>query len=106
MEPIQIIGMDKIEDELEKATINKLANEYHEKIQRSLKNITSITLHIKIHTKGGKAKKWDLRVKAIAPTRIFEAQEADWDLNRSLHKVFKNLERQIQHRLHTDDQKS
>lgn len=105
MEPIQIIGMDKIESEAEKETINKLANEYYEKIQRTLQNITSIALHVKVHSKGGKSKKWDFRVRVIAPTRIFEAQESDWDLARSLHKVFKNIEREIQHKLHTDDQK-
>lgn len=103
MEPIQIIGIDEIEDEFEKATINKLANEYYEKIQRALKNITSVTLHIKKHTKGGKIK-WDIRVRVIAPTRIFEAQESDWDLARTLHRVFKNIERELEHRLRVDDQ--
>ena len=105
MEPIQIIGVDKGEDEVEKETSNKLANEYYKKIQRSLKNITSITLHIKVHTKGGKTKKWGMRVKVVAPTRIFEAQESDWDLARSLHRVFRNVEREIQHKLHTDSQR-
>ena len=105
MEPIQIIGIDEVDNESEKDLVNKLANEYYEKIQRSLKNLTSITLHIKVHSKGGKAKKWDLRVKVIAPTKIFESQESDWDLARSLHRVFKNVERQIDHKLHTDRQK-
>ncbi len=105
MEPIQIIGMDSIEDDLEKGTINKIANDYYDKVQRMLKNITSITLHVKAHSKGGKAKKWDMRVKVIAPTRIFEAQESDWDLARSLHRVFNNVEKVIQHKLHVDDQK-
>jgi len=97
MEAIQIIGIDEAND-AEKVIINKLANEYYEKIQRSLKNLTSITLHIKAHSKGGKAKKWDLKVKAVAPTRIFESQESDWDLARSLHRVFKNVERQLEHK--------
>ena len=105
MEPIQIAGIDEVEDEIERGTINKLANEYYEKLQRSLRNITSVTLHVKKHTKGGKAKKWDMRVKVIAPTKIFEAQESDWDLARSLHRVFRNVERELQHKLHTDDQK-
>ena len=105
MEPIQIVGIDEVDNESEKDLINKLANEYYEKIQRSLKNLTSITLHIKAHSKGGKAKKWDLRVKVIAPTKIFEAQESDWDLAKSLHKVFKNVERQLEHKLHTDSQR-
>ena len=102
---MQIVGIDEIEDDIEKGTINKLANEYYKKIQRSLKNVTSITLHIKVHTRGGKAKKWDMRVKVVAPTRIFEAQESDWDLARSLHRVFRNVERELQHKLHTDSQK-
>jgi 2,3-bisphosphoglycerate-independent phosphoglycerate mutase len=105
MEPIQIIGMDEVDSDIDKGTVNKLANEYHEKIQRLLNNITSVTLHIKKHSKGGKAKKWDMRVKAVAPTRIFEAQESDWDLARSLHKVFRNVEREIEHKLHTDSQR-
>ena len=105
MEPIQIIGIDEVEDDLKKAAINKVANEYYEKVQRSLNNVTSVTLHVKKHTKGGKSKKWDMRVKVIAPTKIFEAQESDWDLARSLHKVFKNVEREIEHKLHTDSQK-
>ena len=105
MEPIQIVGMDKIENDIEKGIINKLANEYYKKIQRELKNITSITLHVKVHSKGGKAKKWDMRIKVVAPTRIFEAQESDWDLARSLHRVFRNVERQLQHKLRTDNQR-
>ena len=104
MEPIQIVGMDEADDK-EKDLINKIANEYHQKIQRSLRNVAPITLHLKTHTNGGKAKKWDLRVKVAAPTSIFEAQESDWDLPKSLHKVFNNIERQLQHKLHTDSQK-
>ena len=105
MEPIQIIGIDEIDDEFDKATINKIANNYYDKIHRALRNITSITLHVKKHTKGGKAHKWDMRVKVIAPTRIFEAKESDWDLARSLHRVFKNIERELEHKLHTDSQR-
>lgn len=102
-EPIQIVGMHEIKDEFEKATINKLANEYYQKIQRALNNITPVVLHIKRHSKGGKVK-WDMRVRVVAPTRIFEAQESDWDLARSLHKVFKNIERELQHKLKVDNQ--
>jgi len=104
MEKIQIIDIEKLEDE-EKGVFNKLVDEYYKKIQRELKNITSLTIHIKAHSKGGKAKKYDLRIKAIAPTRIFEAQESDWELARTLHRVFRNMIRQIQHRLRTDSQR-
>lgn len=103
MEPIQITGIDELDDN-EKIIANKLVNEYYDKIQREIKNITSLTVHIKQHSKGGKIKKFDIRVKAIAPTRIFEAQESDWDFARTLHRVFKNIEREIVHQLHSDNQ--
>ena len=101
MEPIQVVGIGLL-DEQEKSIANKLVNEYYQKISRELKNTVSVTIHIKTHTKGGKRKKFDVRVKVSAPTRIFESQESDWDLARTLHKVFKNMERQIKHRLHSD----
>ena len=105
MEPIQIIGIDEIKGEVERETINKIVNEYYEKIQRALHNITSITLHVKQHSKGGKTHKWDMRIRVIAPTRAIEAQERDWDLARALHKVFNNIERELEHKLRTNDQR-
>ena len=98
MEPIQIKGIDELNDE-EKNLVNTLANEYYGKIQRELKNATSISLHVKQHSKTGNRHKSDIRVKVIAPTKIFEAQESDWDMARTLHKVFNNIERQIEHRI-------
>ena len=105
MEPIQIKGIDELSED-DVGLVNKLVNEYYAKIQRSLKNITSISLHIKQHSKTGKKHKSDIRVKVIAPTRIFEAQESDWDLARALHRVFKNIIREIEHKLHVDDQRN
>ena len=103
MEPIQVIGGELLDD-TEKAITNDLMKEYYPKITRQLKNITSITVHVKAHSKGGKRKKYDIRVKAIAPTRPFEAQESDWDLARTLHRVFRNIIREIQHKFRTDSQ--
>ena len=104
MEPIQIIGIDEVEEEKQEL-VTELVNGYYQKIFRKLKNITSMVVHIKQHTKGGKAKKADIRVKVLAPTKIFESQESDWDLARALHKALKNMEREIEHKLHTDEQK-
>ncbi len=105
METIQVTGIDELNDE-EKELVNTLANEYYGKIQRGLKNITSITLHIKQHSKTGKKHKFDIRAKVIAPTRIFEAQESDWDLARTLHRVFKNVIKEIEHKLKVSDQRN
>lgn len=102
MEAIQYIGLDQI-GEAERAILDKLSSEYYGKIQRELKNITSITIHIKVHSKGGERKKYSIHIKAIAPTRIHESDiAADWDFARTLHKSFKNLEREITHALKSD----
>lgn len=105
MEPIQITGIDEISDD-DKDIVNKLANEYYSKIKRALRNEISIKLHVKQHSKKGKRHKSDIRVQLLAPTRRFEAQESDWDLARTLHRVFKNIERQLQHKLKVDDQRN
>jgi ribosome-associated translation inhibitor RaiA len=105
MEEIQIIGVDEV-SEAEKDIINRLANEYYEKLKRALKNEISVRIHIKEHSKAGKRHKSDIRVQLIAPTRRFDAQESDWDLAKALHKVFENIERQLQHKLRVDDQRN
>lgn len=105
MEPIQITGIEEVSEE-DQGIVNKLANDYYGKIKRALKNEISIKVHIKQHSKTGKKHKSDVRVQLVAPTRRFVAQESDWDLARTLHRVFKNIERQLQHRLKVDDQRN
>jgi hypothetical protein len=98
MEPIQIIGIDSL-DEQEQELATTLINSYFKKIILIIKKVDSLIVHIKAHTKGGKRKKYDIRVRVLAPTRMFETQESDWDLARTLHKVLKNMEREIEHKL-------
>ena len=105
MELIQIIGIDEISEQ-DKVLVNKLSNEYYDKFKRALKNEISIKLHIKQHSKMGKRHKYDIRIQLMAPTRMFEAQESDWDLARTLHRVCKNIERELQHKLKVDDQRN
>jgi hypothetical protein len=104
MEKIQYTGLDNIDDG-ERRTLDKLSAEYYEKIQRSLQNVTSLQIHIKTYKKQGKVK-YSIHAKAVAPTKIFVSTKAhDWHFPTTLHKAFKDLEMQIQHRLHTDDQR-
>ncbi len=104
IEPIQIVGIKEL-DEPDKDIVNKLANEYFVKIKRKLKNFTSLLIHIKCSNKDGKKKMYSINARVTAPTRMFESTKAaDWDLARTLHKAFKDLEREIEHKLHTDDQ--
>jgi len=52
-----------------------------------------------------KRKKFSIKVRVMAPTHVFESKHAsDWDLARTLHKAFKNIEHEIEHRLKVSDQ--
>lgn len=97
MDNIQIIGIENLDD-FEKAIINKLVNEYYPKIQRSIKNIVSIVLHIMAESKGGKRKRFTVKLRVIAPTRIFESSAEEWDLVTALHKSFEEILHEIEHR--------
>lgn len=99
MEPIQIIGMNEL-DENELQIVNELSTQYREKLARDLKNITSLVVHVKLSQKEGNKKKYTIKTRVIAPTKIFESSDSDWDLARTLHMVFNDLKRQIQHAFH------
>lgn len=98
MEEIQYRGADKLNDS-EKITLNKLAPEYYDKIKRSLNNLISLQVEIKLYKKAGGKRKYDVHAKVVAPTTIFSTSYADWDFARTLHKVFKKMEREILHKL-------
>jgi len=100
MEAIQYIGADVL-DETQKADLDKLSTEYYDRIQRGLKNITSLKIHVKKHTKGGRGK-FSIHLTVIAPTRVFECSASDWDFAKTLHMVFNEMQNQIEHYFHKD----
>ena len=103
MEPIQFIGLNELED-VDQDMVQTLTSEYYDKIQQELKNVTSLVVHIKALEKGGHRNRYEITVRAEAPTRIFESNKgpeaASWDLASALHNAFKNLEREITHAFH------
>jgi len=104
MEPIQIVGIKDLDD-MEIEAVNRIANRYYGKIQREIKKINSLVIHIKSYEKQGRERKYSIHVRVIAPSRIFVSTKAhDWDLDKALHMSFRDVIREIQHRLHTDDQ--
>jgi len=100
MEPIQFIGLNELE-EVDQEMVQTLATEYYDKIQRELKNVTSLVIHIKSSAKEGHRHRYEVTVRAEAPTKIFESskgkQTTDWDLASALHHAFKSVVTQIQH---------
>ncbi|MBI4441667.1 hypothetical protein HY639_05855 [Candidatus Woesearchaeota archaeon] len=104
MEAIQYKGLDLVSDE-QRVVLDKLSAEYYDKIQRSVHNKTfSLVIHVKKYEDkaGGEGKekkhaKFSVHVRAIAPSKLFEASAADWDFARTLHKVFREVELVVQH---------
>ena len=105
-EVIQFVGVNKLEA-LEQDVVNKLTTEYYEKLKRSLNNLTSLIVHVKTYDVEGSKKKFSIHTRVTAPGQNFESTKAqDWDLARTLHKSFQDLENQIRHHMHSDDQKT
>lgn len=104
-----IVAGEKL-DESQKFFADKLISEYYKKIKRQLKNEVTLKVNIREHKKQGekqnpkKAKKFVINVTANAPTKVFEAEADDWDFERTLHKVFTNIQNQIEHRFHSSNQ--
>jgi len=99
MEQIKIIGIKDLDDS-EVGTVNRLAREYYGKIQRAIKNVTSVVMHIKTYNVTGKRKQYEIKVKVMAPTKSFDSKAAEWDLAKALHLAFNKIERMIEHRFH------
>jgi len=105
-EVIQFIGVHDLET-AEQIEVNKLATEYYEKLKRQIKNILGLKVHIKIYEQEGSRKKYSIHLQTRSPTFTFESTKAaDFDLNRALHKAFQDLQHQIQHQKHSDDQRT
>ena len=99
MEQIKIIGIKDLDDS-EVGTVNRLAREYYGKIQRAIKNVTSVVMHIKTYNVTGKRKQYEIKVKVMAPTKSFDSKAVDWELAKALHLAFNKIERMIEHRFH------
>lgn len=102
MVSVETVGFDVLTGE-EKNTFDKLTKEYLAKIEMKLKDLSSIKVHLKEYHIEGARKKYSIHVKFIAPIKIFEASASDWDFARTLHKMFKNIEEEIENRFRPED---
>jgi len=109
MDPkIKTTGFEILTEEQKSFANNLIAKEY-EKISRQLKNEVILTIDIKENSKkksdkDNKKVKYSISAQAKAPTLRFEASEADWDFNRTLHDVLRKLGKEIEHKFHVSEQ--
>ena len=105
-EIIQFVGVDVLPSN-EQAVLQDLCTEYYEKIRRGIKNLTSLVVHLKEYSQEGGRHKFSFHIRAVSPAHTFvSTHSSDWDLARTLHRVFKNIERELQHKLKVDDQRN
>ena len=93
---VQFINLKILEEE-EKPTVNKLVDEYFSKIQREIKN-ASLIVQFKKYNKEGRRAKYSIHARVDAPSIICSAEASDWDLARTLHKVFNKVQNEIKHK--------
>lgn len=96
MEKIKVIGIENLTLE-EKDILNKFAEEYREKIERALKNKTSLSVHIKLHSPTGRRKEYEITVKTISAAKTFESSSNEWKFHLGLLRAFQKIEHEIEH---------
>ena len=99
MERIQIIGVNELDND-EREMVEKLAGEYYGKIERIIKKVEYVSVHVKKRDKTGERKRYELKVKVVAPLPKIESAANEWDIATALHVAFKEILRILEHRLH------
>ena len=102
-EQIQVKGIELL-DEKEKKIADKLFDEYYTKVQRKIKNLTSLKIHIKEYNKDGKRKKYSINAETVSSGKTFKANSYDWNFAATIHDVFNKILTQAEHAYHTSDQ--
>jgi len=102
LEFVQFVGLTELPAAAQQ-TIKDIATLGFEKLQRDLKTISTMVVHIKTYDKEGNRQKYSLHVRLNAHTHVFESCKShDWDLARAMHKAIDDLHHQINHKFHTD----
>ena len=105
-EILQFVGLKALTAE-EQDIVNRLSTPYFEKIKRAARNLTNIKVHIKCYEKEGDKKKYSIHVHVKIPTHaiIESCKSHDYELQKSIHAAFQDVQAQLKHKLRTDDQK-
>jgi hypothetical protein len=96
VEIIQYTGADVLDPD-QKRLLDKICTDEYSKVKRSLNNVTSLSVHIKTHSKSGSKPKYSVHLKVIAPTRIFATDKSiSWDFAAAVHMAFDSVHNEIQ----------
>lgn len=99
---IQFVGVNDLTPD-EQQIVKDISADGFEKLQRDLKTIGTLVVHVKKYSETGDRHKFALHVRVNASTHVIESCKShDWDLARALHKAFDDVKHQIAHKFHTD----
>ena len=99
---IQFVGLNDLTPE-EQQAVKDMSIEGFDKLQRELKTLSTLVVHVKKYSETGERHKYSLDVRLNASTHVIESCKShDWDLVRALHKAFDDVKHQIAHRFHSD----
>lgn len=101
MVEIQYIGISELSQD-KKDRLNTLAVKYTEKFERTINNISKVVVHVKTYKEKATKEKYAISVRVMAPTKIFRSGHADWEIATACHRAFIDIEKEMQHRFHTD----
>lgn len=104
MADIKIINAELLNDK-EKEITDNLLEEYHQKIQRLVKNPLSLKVHLKEYDKDGKKKKYSLNAEAIFSGKMLNSSSWDYDLARAIHKLMIKLGNEIEKKFRVSEQR-
>ena len=105
-ELVQFVGLTDLSSD-EQQIIKDISASGFEKLQRDLKTISRMVVHIKKYNEDGERHKYALHVRLNASTHVIESCKShDWDLTRAMHKAIEDLKHQIIHKFHTDTTRS
>jgi len=109
MEGLELKGFEAL-SESDRFEFNKEVENYKEKIKWKTKSDFKLKISVKIHSKKAedkdtKRKNYSLKVMLKGETHSFEAEAADWDFNKAVHKLFDKLITEIEHEYHSSEQR-
>lgn len=94
--PIRFIGLVNF-DPQEQSIIKELSEEYYDKILRDIQNALLI-VDLKKYERKQKNSKYAFHSRVEGPSLMLISKASDWDIKRTLHKLFKKLEKELQHK--------
>ena len=101
MGTVQYVGLKSLGDAA--GEVQTLVERYMEKFDHDFPDHQMI-VQTKLHNIGGRVK-YSFHIRLDHPGMLAKADAVDWDLRRTVHKMMKALENEVEHKFKTHAQK-